>query len=163
MLPVRWKIFRLANYLQMIAALVLLGLFGYTYLSFTRGEGFGYFLLFCLVFVIVIVNNCVNVHIVHHYYPDKSLPAGKKVMSMILLIFYILIIIGLVLLAIFAISEMSDDDYRTGRDDWFGLSILAFHIVLGIYILILQMGLPRVLERNDRQHIEHLLDDLGNV
>jgi hypothetical protein len=161
MLPVRWKIFRLVNYLQLISTLAMLGMFGYTYLSFSRGEGMGYFLLFCLAFILVIVNNCFNVHIMHRYYPDKSLSPGKETLLVLLVIFYGLITIGMLFVTIYGISEMTTPGYTSNQYDWIVLFIVIFETLGGIYIFIMQVMLPGLLKRNNRQQVEQLLEDLG--
>lgn len=164
MLPVRWKIFRLANYLQLIATLLLLAVSSYGFLSFDdgSGDGLGYFLLFILVFVIVIVNNVLNVQILHRHFPDKSLSAGKKTAFIVLLVLYILVFILAVITLIVAISEMSDHDYHGYYTaDLVGAGILAFYVIVGAYVSVLQIMLPGVLSRNNNQHIEQLLENIG--
>jgi hypothetical protein len=160
-MPVRWKIFRLANYLQMISTLAMLGMLAYTYLSLSRGEGMGYFLLFCLAFTIVIVNNCFNVHILHRHFPDKSLSPGKETWLVILLIFYGIITVGMLLVMVYGISEMSAPGYTSNEYDWIALIIVVFEVLAGVYILIMQIGLPGLLKRNNRLQMEQLLEDIG--
>lgn len=160
-MPVRWKIFRVANYLQLVISLAILGLAAYSYVSIDTTEA-PWFLLFIISMVLVICNNCVNVHIVYRYYPDKQLPLGKKVVSIVLLIFFILINIILLLAIGLGIEDLrSAEDYEATRSGWVILGILIAHVAQGIYIICLQVGLPRALERNSRRHMQQLLDDIG--
>jgi hypothetical protein len=163
MLSPKWNIFRAVNYFQLALTLAMLGFWTYRYMSYHHNTmELGYFILFVGSLFVMIINNCLNSHIMHVYFPDKLLPRGKKIFCMILLCFYILMTAELLTITIFGLSEeLSRDNRRHTANGWIALGIWAFDIAISIFIIILQVGLPRFLNLHNRQHIQQLVDELG--
>jgi carbon starvation protein CstA len=161
----KWNIFRVANYLQIAQALVILAVMIYQYADRQYGIRLGFFFLFCLVFIAIIVNNCMNAHIMHAYFPDKSLPSGKRKFYLLTLILYIIVNLGILALTIFGFSEeikeaSRDRDFEDNTG-WIILAFLTFDLLLSIFIIIIQSRLPGLLSRNNRQYIQQLVDEIG--
>jgi hypothetical protein len=165
MLSPKWSIFRVINYLQLIQALVILGILIYEYISLMRGISLGFYSLLCSVFIVMIINNCMNAHIMHSYFPAKSLPGGKRRFYMVVFILYIIVNMGLLALTIFGLTEEITAERNTYKDrdntGWIIVSILSFDVLMSIFIIIIQSGLPGFLNRNNQQQMQQLVDEIG--
>lgn len=157
----RWKVFRIANYIQLILTVLLLGILSFSYFTDGDNEFISWVMLFFFSLAVIIVNNCFNLHLLQQYFPARILPEGKSRMFTVLLILFIFVIIGLIIICTLGlISELS----TTGNNDragLVGLGILMVELLLGIYILVIQAGLPLFIERNNRKEMQNALDRLG--
>ena len=147
----RWKVFRIANYIQLILTVLLLGILSFSYFADGDNEFISWVMLFFFSLAVIIVNNCFNLHLLQQYFPDKIMPEGKSKMFTVLLILFIFVILGLIVICTLGlISELSTNSNKD-RAGLVGLGILMTELFLGIYILIIQAGLPLFIERNNRK------------
>jgi hypothetical protein len=161
----KWNIFRIANYLQLAQAVVVLGVMIYRYADMQYETVFWFFILVCLAFITIIVNNCMNAHIMQAYFPDKSLPSGKRRFYIVVFVLYIIVNLGVLALTIFGFSEeikaaRRNYDFRDNTG-WIILGFLTFDLLLSIFIITIQSRLPGLLNRNNRQYMQQLVDEIG--
>ena len=156
----KWKIFRVANYVQLILTVLLLGISGFTYFS----EDFSlldWTMLFFLSLAIIIINNCFNLHVLQQYFPDKVIPQGKSKMFTVLFILFILVLVAFIIISVSGLLALLSMKGRSSSAGFIGVGIFVFETLLGLYILVIQAGLPLFIERNNRREMQRALDQLG--
>jgi hypothetical protein len=85
-MPLKWKIFRVANYFTLLIALAITGLGTYFFIgaSLNSADIF-YFFIFATGGLVLIMNYSVNIFILERYYPDGELPASLQMFISIVL------------------------------------------------------------------------------
>jgi hypothetical protein len=160
MMQAKWKIFRVANYIQLVLTVLLLGIVGFTYFSVDNSI-LDWTMLFFLSLVIIIVNNGFNLHLLQQYFPDKVLPEGKSKMFTILFILFLLVLVAFIIISVSGLIALFSMRGRSGNAGFIGVGIFLFETLLGLYILVIQAGLPLFIERNNRREMQRALDQLG--
>jgi hypothetical protein len=71
-MPLKWKIFRIANYLLLLLSLACTAFLVYFFTRIgNRSAGdIGYFMLFMVGGLVLIVNYCLNINLLERHYPD---------------------------------------------------------------------------------------------
>ena len=158
MLPLKWKIFRVINFIHLFFSFVLFILM----LKFIVDSRFSLPESLFVLPIIAIGFNCyLNLHVVRRFFPDKLLPDQVKNFKNVLFILNIFIALALIgVLIIGAESEFSSES----SDDISGKIALAVFFLMcieQIYILILQFQISDFLKDNYRNKIETLIDSIG--
>jgi hypothetical protein len=92
-MPLRWKIFRIANYFTLLVAIAITGLGTYFFMgSSLNSADIFYFIIFATGGLVLIMNYSVNIFLLERYYPDGELPAS--------LLMFITVVLSLSCLAI---------------------------------------------------------------
>ena len=159
---IKWKLFRIANYIQAILTMLMFGLGSYEFID----QGLrGYFswasLLFLIILASIVVNNFYNLHLLNKYYPNKILTGAKSRFFTILLILYILIVVTILIATILMVVAISTSDRIIHTGEWLMNGILIIELGLGIFITIVQAGMPLHFEKNNRRLMQQALDHLG--
>jgi|SRR6185369_6375655 len=161
-MPVRWKIFRVANIIQFIYAT---GFFIFICFGLSRR---GYykddlaFLSIPLGFLLMGCNNYLNLYIFSKFFPNQLIPTYLERISNISFVINILFNIALIIVIIAgSIEEFGDE---RNQDFWTGKIVLAGLLIILInwlYILFMQMKLKRVIKREYYASINEILNSLG--
>ncbi|GEM_PF-4833169 len=159
--PVKQKLFAVANYVQLIISVIILGLTGYGFLYASNELNIWIFLYF-LSLLILIVNNCFNLHLMRNYYPDRPLTGRISAAFTVLLILYIMVAVAILVFTGIIFSSVFGSR-AASPEDWIGFAIFFTELILGIFILVVQAGLPLLLERNNQAKLYQALDRLGMV
>ncbi len=160
-MPLKWKLFRVANFLQLVITLILAGSITFTLISNgTPPDGLGWLLLVIVCLLILIVSNLFNLYLLQRHFPGISLSRGKERSATVLLILSILINIALIVIVVIGIiSEVETD--TSDNTGVIVIYILSGYILLGIYVMIMQATLPVFIERSNRRLMQELVDKIG--
>lgn len=165
-LPVKWKVFLVFNYLQLVSfGLALLALITFFIKDKPRGPDSLYHVLAGAGLLLICLNNFLNIYAVHHYFPDTLIPRGNKVLRKIVGVISILLFTGLLCFFIYGLNEELSIEYDYEGRDQAGMHlviILFFLLVFGIYTLILQFRIFRFLRRNNAIKMSLLINSIGN-
>lgn len=161
----KWKLFLIANYVQLIAFLLLfitalLNLVSYT--RFYSDEIILRQVLALLVLLLIALNSSINIHTLYRYFPDLVMTARSKAFLRVSGIISILIHAGLLYLYYLGLQEAYQDRFEK---DQIGIIILcgAFLLwLLELYILIVQFQVFDYLSRNNKKRMSTLIDSIGD-
>lgn len=161
MLPLKWKIYRVINYVQLvISSVILIMLFSLAYNS-VESQDINWFMIAAVVLLLVISANIINLVIVYNYFPDKILSRGLKITHWIFLITGSVITIGLLLMAIAGFME---EFLPSNPEDGIGKELVLFFFffsLLEIYKLSFQFQVESFLKRNYRRSLNSLIESIG--
>ena len=159
MIPLKWKIYRVINYLLLCCGLILtLNFFRLIINAFDRD-----FLilstLVTLIFLFMAAHSLINIFIMAKTFPDKILDPNKTKWYIFSLILNILSLIGLVIVFFSALSEVAND-YFSGL-----LIILGVMLILNLsslFVLVCQFNLRKYLKQKNASLMNSLVDSIGN-
>src|SRR5688572_23259265 len=86
-MPLKWKIFRVANYLILLISLAITGVGTYFFIgsSLNSADVF-YFIIFAAGGLVLILNYSINIFLLERYYPDGELPGPLLMWNTIILL-----------------------------------------------------------------------------
>jgi hypothetical protein len=162
MMPLKWKIFRVANIIQFIYAV---GIFIFIAFNLSR-RGFYkedlFFLSTPFGFLFMGSNNYLNLYIFSKFFPNQLIPTQLEKISTISFVINILFNIPLIILIIAgSIEEFGSENTR---DFWTGKIVLAGLLLILInwlYVLFMQLKLKRIIKREYYASINEILNSLG--
>ena len=151
-MPLRWKIFRIANYFTLLIALAITGLGTYFFIgSSLNSADIFYFIIFATGGLVLIMNYSVNIFLLERYYPDGELP-GSLLMFITIVLSLSCLTIGFLTL-VFAV-EFYDvvlaPRYNRALFSRAGIFSLLSGMILLItyYIFWMQVALRKTIKRN---------------
>jgi peptidoglycan/LPS O-acetylase OafA/YrhL len=163
-LPVKWKFFLAACYLQLAEFVLLTALGSFAFSdSVNSARDTFYFILFLAGSALVCLNDMLNIYTVYRYFPDLLVPPA--VQSLLKISGIINVILSVVVLFLFTLVlnfELSPPE--TGKRDNTGLvalAVLFFLWLIGAYICILQFRVVRFLYRNNTAKMNSLINSIG--
>jgi hypothetical protein len=163
-MPVKWKIFFALNFLLAIPAFaaLLFSIINFSNRNRTGEDNF-YFSLFIFGLLMITGNGFLNIYIIQRFFPDKLLPVSIKRLNIISLVINFIITAGLLILCIYAAMDEFKQGNK-GRDNSgkIALVIISVAWVIHFIILILQVQLPTLIIRNNREKINSLINSIGN-
>lgn len=162
-MSLKWKIFLALNFIVALPAFVLLllliiGLANNSNRNedYLWGSAFGAGLLF------VGLNSFLNIILVQRYYPDKLIPPPVRITHIILLVLSALTTIGMIILCVYAVMwEFSDNNEGRDFTGKIMLGILILALIIEMITLIMQGGLPALINRNNRKKMDSLINAIG--
>lgn len=151
-MPLKWKIFRIANYLILLISLAITGVGTYFFIgsSLNSADVF-YFIIFAAGGLVLILNYSINIFLLERYYPDGELPGSLLMLNTIILLLSCLAVAFLTL--VFAV-EFYDivlaPRYSRGLFSRAGMFSLLFGMILltTYYIFWMQVALRKTIRRN---------------
>jgi len=163
-MPVKWKIFFVLNFILALPAFVAL-LFSIINFSnsYRTSEDNFFFALFIFGLLMITVNGFLNIYVIQRFFPDKILPVSIKRLNIISLVINFIITAGLLILCIYA-ATVEFKHGNEGRDNSgkIALMIISIGWLVHFIILILQVQLPTLIIRNNREKINSLINSIGN-
>ena len=169
-LTLKWKVFYVLNVIFLVfSALMIFYVLDEFYTGKnapafnahdSESEGLLYVNTMIASALFIFLNGCLNIFLLHRYFPDRSLSKTSKLLNKISLFCSLLAWIGL--LALFVYASIESAGYGWTADSLSAVSVVAGMIVGLGYILILQLGMTGVLAARDRKKMGSLIDSLGN-
>ncbi|MHA4845559.1 hypothetical protein ACX0G7_15400 [Flavitalea antarctica] len=161
-MPLKWKIFRIANYLILLISLSITGVGTYFFIgsSLNSADVF-YFIIFAAGGLVLILNYSINIFLLERYYPDGELPGSLLMWNTIILLLSCLAVGFLTL--VFAV-EFYDivlaPRYSRGLFSRAGMFSLLFGMILltTYYIFWMQVALRKTIRRNRQRLYSAFLD-----
>src|SRR5215831_11094335 len=145
-MPLKWKLFRIANYFQ---AALGLGISGFVIYDFgLRDSGNIPISLLVITFPLSLVSNSIiNIYLLEKYFPENMFARGLSRASRVFFVLSLITLALLLALAIFALTvlffinrSVADEPNTRGR---ITLLILVLVISTGIYICRMQIVLRK--------------------
>lgn len=161
-LPIKWKLFHFANYVQLFSFLLLFGLVLKT-LSDQKmlAEFVLLSVLFCTGLFLIIVNYVLNLYIIYKYFPNRTFQGKTATFYFIATIIHLLLLAGFLLLCLFALNEELNAD--TGDNTGMIMLFILFTLFLtGLFILIMQFQVKKFLEAGQKKSIDTLIENIGS-
>lgn len=162
-MPLKWKIFRIGNYVHLLCLVIFIPLVIAAYSTSYEAEVIVVYWVAFITIAILMANSIINLVILEKYYPEK-LPGKKLVISSkILLGFTLLLLLLMAISAGFAFYEEfiagpvdEEDTYHVVKTL---LLVYMLAIITGVYISWLQVALRKTIRRNFEMGIASFLND----
>ena len=160
-MSIRWKLFRVANYFLLLSFLVFAIIMTVANFkkAFPEELQWIYFAMLTMS-IIIMVNSIFNIVFLTKYYPAKSIERNTKSAHSIIMICYILSLLFLLAICIVGLVE----EIKDRSEDDIGILMVIFFIInllAGIYVLVNQFILVRLIKKNYKKSLLILIDNLG--
>ena len=159
-LPLRWKIFRVINFIQAFFSTAIVLYIVIFLIDFKASYRLILQFLYAFGFSVAAVNNFFNIHLLAKYFPGKPLPIAKEKTAMVLLIPYVLLTLMMLL---FGVTELMSEINDTGNSR--SIMILGLFTacnLLGVYIFIQQASLIAVINQNNKKEMRRMTKEIGS-
>ncbi len=162
-LPLKWKIFRFANYLMGFAFLFFLCFLANSVIkeSIERDD-----ILWITVagigMTLIIINSTLNLFITYKIFPNKSLQGKTKLLYIISTILFSITLVGLLALSLYGLNEeLENSEPGEDKAGLIAAICLLSLFVIGCYILIMQLLIRRFLNNNYKKTINWMIENIG--
>ena len=157
MLSVKWKFYKILNYVLLISATILF-LVMLTIITDNITDITAYLVAFIFLFMIIQV--LINFYIISKNFPYHKLTGAKLRWHFTSIIFNAASFIGLSIFIIFVIMKVAG---RNGTDE-IGLIILlvcSFVLLIDGFILFCQFTIPSYLKKNNTNLLHSMINSIG--
>ncbi len=161
MIPLPWKIFRVANWVQLIYTLVLIAFLANKFLQNSFGDNL-FFILSIVFFVVIVCNNYVNLYIFGRYFPDRSIPRTLEKINTVLFIIGLLLSVALVIVVIAGSMEEFKEENRYSYSGKLALLIFFLILLNLIYILWMQLKMHNMIKRGHYLSMNRIINSIGH-
>ena len=161
MIPLRWKIFRIVNWIQLIFFLVMIAFFLLQFLRIS-GQEYGGFLLFIFFLLIPAGISLLNVQLVNRFFPDRTLTKSYSRLLTASIITGCIYLGGLLIILIFLGIEFFSGSVEVGTYERFLYTTVVGAFGLGAYNLGTEIGIETFLNRNAYRSMKELIQDIGS-
>jgi hypothetical protein len=161
MILLPWKIFRIANWVQLLYSLAGL-LFIVGTLIKNGFPPISFFILFPIGLLAMACNNYVNLYIFRRHFPDKPIGSDLKKVHTVFLILSILF--SLLLVVVIIIGSM-EEFTKENLHEYTGKFILVvFFLVLlnWMYILLMQVRMDSFIKRENYNSLAKSISSIGS-
>ena len=155
-MPLKWKIFRVANYVVLLVALSITATGTYFFIGSRHSDSSDvfYFILFAAGGLALVANYSINIYLLERYYPEMELP-GRMTMLIAIVLSVSCVTIGfLTLTYLFEFYDMViATKYTRGFFNRTRIIAMSFGMILLLtyYIFWMQVALRKTIQRNHRQ------------
>jgi hypothetical protein len=161
-LPIKWRFFQVANYFLLIPFLGLLSIIIYGFINGNfKSNGIIFSILIILVPLLFILNSIFNLFLIHKYFPKKPLIGKMRVLYIFSTILFSLSILAILLVSVSSFNE----ELKESRDNNTGFVmaiILMFLSLISCFVLVMQLSVKKNLDKNQKDSIITLIEDIGN-
>jgi amino acid transporter len=160
-LELKWKLFLVANYFQMVLTLltILIALFGIV--SNKNPSTPTAIFLFLILFFLVCLICLFNIILLNRYFPNNPLPRKWRKMLNLCRIAMVLITSLLAFIIIGLFSLYSDPSKGGDLPTILGLIFFGLLFLLSLYITILQFQVSKYLNQQSTGNVNQLIDSIG--
>ena len=159
MIPLKWKFYRVLNYLLLCCGVIFFLSFLRLILN-ARDLRFQTFsILISFIFLFMTSHSLINIIIMSKTFPDKILGPNKTRWHIFSLVLNFISLTGLIICFFSIVSDM-DDDYSPGLLVTF--AIIAVLMLLSMFVLICQFNLRKYLRQKNASLMNSLIDSIGN-
>ena len=161
MLSLRWKLYRVINYLLLFSGAITFLTFIRLIVRATEKEYLLVSLLFSLIFFFIASQAFINMAIMIKTFPDKLLSSAKNRWHVLAMFLNVISFSGL----IFAFFSLLSEIYRSNPFDRTGLLIMFFIIsvliLLLLFVFYCQLSLKKYLKLKNTSLINSMIDSIG--
>jgi hypothetical protein len=161
MLPLKWKIFRILNYIQLIFSI---GVIGLTVNSSTKGRSDPddsiYTYIFLGSFGVIAASSILNIYITGRNFPDKPLSGFSNSFH------YVFLVLGLIqnLALLFLLIAGTVDLYNSNdMPPSMVIMLLIFYLIwlINLLVIIYQFQIKPYIRKNYQSSFSNLIDSIG--
>ena len=160
MIPLKWKIYRVLNYLLLCCGIILTLNFSRIIISAFDYDFLILSILVTLIFLFMASHSLINIFIMAKTFPDKILDQNKTKWYFFSMVLNLLSFIGLIIAFLTALSELTND-YFSGL-----LIILGVMLILifsSLFVLICQFNLRNYLNKKNAAVMNSMIDSIGEI
>jgi len=159
MIPLKWKLYRVLNYLLLCCGVIFFLSFLRLIINATDPRYQTFSILVSLIFLCMASQGLINIIIMSKTFPDKIPGPNKTRWHIFSLVLNLISLIGLIICFFSIVSDM-DDDYSSGLLVTF--AIIAVLMLLSMFVLICQFNLRKYLRQKNASLMNSLIDSIGN-
>ena len=158
MIPLKWKIYRVLNYLLLCCGIILSLNFSRLIISAFNYDFLVLSILATLIFLFMASHSLINIFVMAKSFPDKVLDRNKTKWYIFSVFLNLLSIIGLLIAFFTALSELTND-YFSGV--LIILGIMLFLILSSLFVLVCQFNLRKYLKQKNASLMASMIDSIG--
>jgi len=159
MIPLKWKVYRVLNYLLLSCGVLFLLNFLRVIVNSIDLEFVTFLILSNLLFLLMAVHSLINIIIMSKTFPDKILGPNKTRWHIFSMVLNLITVVGL-LITLFLVVYAIKNDYFDGLLIIFvAISIL---MLSSMFVLSCQFNLRKYLRQKNASLMNSLVDSIGN-
>ena len=158
MIPLKWKTYRVLNYLLLCCGVILTLNFSRLIISAFDYDFLILSILVTLIFLFMASHSLINIFIMAKTFPDKVLDRNKTRWYIFSMVLNVLSLSGLFIAFFSAVSEITND-FFSGM-----LIILGVMLILifsSLFVLICQLNLRNYLIKKNASLMNSMIDSIG--
>lgn len=163
-LSIKWKLFYAANILLFVYVSICIIGSCYAAISFRETTMSSTDLLILVAmefsFALMIFSYCLNLFMVHKYFPGNPMPVGVKRLNIVVFCFNVLFWLSIFAMFCYGFYDESRHGYRDS-DGIFALIFISIFLITKAFVLSLQIQLPGVAAHHHRNKVDLLIESLG--
>jgi len=159
MIPLKWKFYRLLNYLLLCCGIIFFLSFLRLIINATDLRFQNFSLLVGLIFLFMASQSLINIIIMAKTFPDKIPGPNKTRWHVFSLVLNLISIIGLIICFFTMVSDMGDN-YFSGLLVMF--AIISMLMLLSVFVLICQFNLRKYLRQKNASLMNSLIASIGD-
>jgi len=159
MLPLKWKVYRVLNYLLLCCGIVFLLNFLRVIINSIDLRFQTLEILLTLLFLFMTAQGLINIFVMSKTFPDKILSLNKNRWHIVSLILNLSSLVGLIIAFFSVVSELNDH--------YFDGLLIIFATISGLilssmFVLMCQFNLRKYLRQKNASLMNSLVDSIGD-
>ena len=158
MIPLKWKFYRVLNYLLLCCGIIFFLSFLRLIINATDRRFQNFSLLVSLIFLFMASQSLINIIIMSKTFPDKIPGPNKTRWHVFSLVLNLISSIGLLVCWFTIVSDMGDH-YLSGL--LVTLAVISILMLLSIFVFICQINLRKYLRQKNESLMNSLIASIG--
>jgi len=158
MIPLKWKFYRVLNYLLLCCGIIFFLSFLRLIINATDRRFQNFSLLVSLIFLFMASQSLINIIIMSKTFPDKIPGPNKARWHVFSLVLNLISSIGLLVCWFTIVSDMGDH-YLSGL--LVTLAVISILMLLSIFVFICQINLRKYLRQKNESLMNSLIASIG--
>ena len=158
MIPLKWKFYRVINYLLLCCGIIFFLSFLRLIINATDRRFQNFSLLVSLIFLFMASQSLINIIIMSKTFPDKIPGPNKARWHVFSLVLNLISSIGLLVCWFTIVSDMGDH-YLSGL--LVTLAVISILMLLSIFVFICQINLRKYLRQKNESLMNSLIASIG--
>ena len=159
MIPLKWKVYRVLNYLLLSCGVIFLLNFLRVIINSMDLEFVTFLILSNLLFLFMAVHSLINIIIMSKTFPDKILDRKKTRWHIFSLVLNLISLVGLIITLFSVVSAIKNDYFDALLIIFVAISIL---MLSSMFVLTCQFNLRKYLRQKNASLMNSLVDSIGN-
>ena len=161
MLPTKWKIFRIANYLHIAGAgSLMLFLFFDMYRHPSKLKADPVLFLYIICIGLMLLNGFINLHLVEKCYPNKHPGKTLRTTTAFVAVLNIIILLLLLISSFYTLYKLLFTDNAFHIDFTIFTVVIVTTSFTGIYVWWQQIILEKLIKRNYNNQLNSFLEEI---
>ena len=159
MIPLKWKFYRLLNYLLLCCGIIFLLNFLRVLINSIDLRFQTLLILVNLLFLFMAAQGLINIIVMSKTFPDKILSPNKNRWHIVSLVLNLSSLVGLIISFFSVMSEINKDYFDGLLVIFASISVL---MLSSMFVLICQFNLRKYLRHKNASLMNSLIDSIGN-